>query len=84
MRVFESKTHSFIVKIWLEETDAPEGAKWRGHITHVPGNERRYIESLEEIDDFIVPYVKGMKASRSGWIRGWVEAHIRPRRKPGG
>ena len=83
MRVFESKTHSFIVKIWLEEADGSEGAKWRGHITHVPGDERRYIEQLEEIADFIAPYVEGMKASRTGWIRRWFEAQMGSRRKPG-
>jgi hypothetical protein len=84
MRVFESKTHSFIVKIWLEEPEGPGGAKWRGHITHVPGNERRYIEQLGEIADFIAPYVEGMKASSTGCIRRWLKAHMSPRRKQGG
>jgi hypothetical protein len=61
MRPFESKTHSFIVKIWLEQTATEAGrAKWRGHITHVPDGERRYVQNLDEISAFIDPYLEGM------------------------
>lgn len=57
----ESKIHSFIVKVWLEETAEEAGeAKWRGHITHIPGNERRYIEDVNDIAVFIAPYLEGM------------------------
>jgi len=53
--------HSFIVKVWLEETVDEEGqAKWRGHITHVSIGERRYLQRPSEITDFIVPYLKSM------------------------
>jgi hypothetical protein len=56
-----SKTHSFIIKIWLEETAEEAGrAKWRGHITHVPDGERRYLKSLHEISAFIAPHLEGM------------------------
>ena len=48
--------HSFIVKVWLEETVEEAGrAKWRGHITHVPGGERRYLQSLSGIATFVLP-----------------------------
>ena len=61
MRAFESKTHSFIVKIWLEETANDAGrVKWRGHITHVPDGERRYLQSTDEISAFIDLYLEGM------------------------
>lgn len=60
MDLLESKTHSFIVKIWLEETDATGRASWRGHIRHVANGEPHYLESLEEIADFITPYLKEM------------------------
>ena len=57
----ESEVHSFIVKIWLEETVEEAGrAKWRGHITHVLSGERRYLERLPEICDFIKPYLERM------------------------
>jgi len=61
MDLIESDIHSFIVKIWLEESAEEAGkAHWRGHITHVPDNRRRYLEDLEEIKTFIVPYLRKM------------------------
>ncbi len=65
---FESSTHSFIVKIWLEEA-AQEGDRpfWRGHITHVPSKERRYVEDLNGISDFIVLYLEELRSkARAG------------------
>ena len=59
--MFEANTHPFVVKVWLEETAAEAGrARWRGHITHVPSGERRYVEDLEEIDVFIASYLEEM------------------------
>lgn len=55
----ERDVHSFIVKVWLEESIEESGrAKWRGHITHVPSGERRYLQTLSAIGDFIVPYLE--------------------------
>ncbi len=63
----ESDTHSFIVRIWLEEPAAAgEPAVWRGHVTHVPGGERRYIQDLNEIAAFIVPYLASMGVDPGG------------------
>jgi hypothetical protein len=57
----ETTTHSFIVKIWLEETAEETGqARWRGHITHVPSGERRHLKDLGDITAFIVPYLERM------------------------
>ena len=57
----ELYTHSFIVKVWLEETVEEAGqAMWRGHVTHVPSGERRYIKDLNEIRAFIAPYLERM------------------------
>jgi hypothetical protein len=72
------QTHSFIVKIWLNETDEAHGAaQWTGHITHVPGGERRYLTELSEIPEFIVPYLKAMNARigprRKFWKRFFVQ-----------
>jgi len=59
----ESNTLSFIVKVWLEDRSNPHhAATWRGHITHVPSGARRYIKSLGEIIDFIVPYLEALRA----------------------
>ena len=61
MDLYEINTHPFIVKIWLEETVEEAGrAVWRGHITHVPTGERRYLKDLDEIAVFIAPYLEGM------------------------
>jgi hypothetical protein len=60
MPPFESTTHSFIIRIWLEEPAEAGRAKWRGHITHVPSGERHYVENLEDAVDFMLPYLTNM------------------------
>lgn len=61
MDLVETTTHSFIVKIWLEESVADTGrATWRGHITHVPSRERRYFDDLNDITLVIAPYLEAM------------------------
>jgi hypothetical protein len=65
----EETTHSFIVKIWLEKrAKASTRAIWRGHITHVPGGERRHIKHLEDIGQFIAPYLTSLGVELGG---GW-------------
>lgn len=55
----ETNIHSFIIRIWLEETaEETNQTKWRGHITHVPNNLRRHFESLDDIKHFIKPYLQ--------------------------
>ena len=74
MDSFEATTHPFIVKIWLEETAEEAGqAVWRGHITHVPSGERRYLQALDDICLFIAPYLEAMGArTGSRWrLRDW-------------
>lgn len=75
MGLYESGTHSFIVKIWLEET-ASESSKvlWRGHITHVVSEQRRYLQDLDEIEVFIRPYLKemGVAFGRDRCIWRWI------------
>ena len=78
---FESVTHSFVVRIWLEEDNR---AKWRGHITHVPSGTRQYVEQLADIVDFIGPYVDGMKLGKPGQSRRWWSPRRLLRRKNGG
>jgi hypothetical protein len=58
---FEQNSHSFIIRIWLEESvDETGQALWRGHITHVLNERRQYIQNLDEIIAFIKPYLKPM------------------------
>ncbi len=54
-------SHSFILKIWLEHTVEEAGqAEWRGHLTHVPDGQRRYIRSLAELASALAPYLEDM------------------------
>jgi hypothetical protein len=71
----EPNAHSFIVKIWLEETVEEAGlARWRGHITHVPSGERRYLKDLNDVLFFIAPYLEKMKVKLGFlWkVRKWL------------
>lgn len=74
----DSRVHSFIVKLWLEEAgDQPEAARWHGYITHVPSGERRYLQELGDIVTFVKPYVAEIgghtRHSRArSWFRSWT------------
>jgi hypothetical protein len=59
----EYERHSFVIKIWLEDSDdSSHQAKWRGQITHVGDQEKRYVESLHDITSFIRGYLIRMGA----------------------
>ena len=82
--LFEANTHPFILKIWLEETAEEAGrATWRGHITHVPSGERRYIQDLDGIAAFISPYLEEMGVRLgAGWrARRWLGHLLRQGRE---
>lgn len=72
----EDNTHSFIVKIWLEETAEEVGlARWRGYITHVPSGKRGYFKDLREVSLFLAPYLERMDV-RLGFlwkVRQWLQ-----------
>lgn len=68
----ETIVHSFVVKIWLEEANAQTGDLWRGHITHVPDNERHYFQTLAGLNAFIELYVTNMRASSTWGRRSWL------------
>jgi hypothetical protein len=76
MDPFESETHSFVVKIWLEEAEDAQGSPtWRGHITHVASNQRKYVEDLGGITKFISIYLEKMGVEvgeRWHGIKGWL------------
>jgi hypothetical protein len=57
----EPNVQSFIVKIWVEETTKEAGeAHWRGSITHVGSGVRKYVKSLDEITNCLLPYLREM------------------------
>jgi hypothetical protein len=52
---------SFVVRIWIEETAEEDGgALWRGHITHVASKKRGYLSDLDQLSQFIIPYLREM------------------------
>lgn len=72
----ELDTHSFVVKVWLEETAEGAGrAVWRGHITHVPSGERRYLKDLDGIGAFVASYLEemGVKFGIRWRVRRWIK-----------
>jgi hypothetical protein len=75
MDEIESTVQSFIVRVWVEER-AEEGSRgiWCGHITHVSDSRRRYLKSLDEIGDYIAPYLEamGVKLGTCWRIRHWL------------
>lgn len=59
----ETRIHSFVIRLWQEETaNDTNSTRWRGHITHIPGDERHYIQELDEIKQFILPYLTNKDA----------------------
>ena len=75
MDLNEAQTHSFIIRVWLEETIQETGqAVWRGHITHLPDGERRYVEDLNGIVCFIASYLKrmGVRTTRHWRLTRWL------------
>lgn len=64
--------HSFIVRIWREQTgERPDQGIWRGHITHVPSGRRRYLRSLDDIVVFIIDYIEPMNVKIALRWRLW-------------
>jgi hypothetical protein len=82
MKGVETSTHSFIVKIWLEETaEQSSAAKWRGCVTHVSSGTRRYVESLDAMASFIATYLEamGVRFGLIAQLKHWLLRRRGPR-----
>jgi hypothetical protein len=54
--------HSFIVRVWLEMSEAETDHEiWRGHIIHLPDYKRYYFSDLDQIAMFIAAQLKGQQ-----------------------
>ena len=76
MDSLDPDSQSFIVKVWVEDSPETGGqGVWRGHITHVPSHERRYLKNLSEIQDFIAPHLEemGIKLGMRWLLRRWLK-----------
>lgn len=72
----ESTSQSFIVKVWIEDrAEETDLGVWHGHITHVPSGKRQYLKNLDEIRDFIAPYLEemGVKLGMPWRMRRWLK-----------
>lgn len=79
MAQLENNTHSFIVKIWIEEiADDTSNVLWRGYITHVSSGARQYLKELSDIIDFVQTYLEAMGVRPSRWMK--VRLWLRKRR----
>ena len=79
MNSLEATSHPFVIRIWLEDSaEEARRATWRGHITHVPSGERRYLHDLDDMAAFVAPYLESMDIKLSLWwrVRQWVK-HLR-------
>jgi hypothetical protein len=75
MTSFEDNTHVFIVRVWLERREIEDAsAVWRGMIEHVPSRERRHFKGLDEMVDFVAPYLERMGVRfGTGWrVKKWL------------
>jgi hypothetical protein len=75
----DSHTHSFIIRIWIEElNDEGDQKAWRGHITHVPSGKRRYMKDFDDILAFILPYTELNNSNLSALllrVNQWLKQH---------
>lgn len=81
MDQLEGTSHPFVVRVWLEEiASKSRGATWRGHITHVPSGERRYLNNLDEATAFIARYLEEMGVKFGiGWrVKQWLKRQKLP------
>lgn len=61
MELYERNTCSFVVKVWVENSDnRTDSVLWRGYITHIASGRRQYFEKLSNVLVFIVPYLEVM------------------------
>jgi hypothetical protein len=75
MDTLEPDAQSFIVKVWVEDGNGEAGhSAWRGHITHVLTGKLHYIKNLDDISDFIAPYLEemGVKLGMRWRLRSWL------------
>lgn len=76
----ETSTHSFVIKIWLEETVAESGVGiWRGRITHVPDGENMLVTQMNDIPNFVAPYLETLgelPRARGQWLNHWRRCRL--------
>jgi len=76
LETYESNTHVFMFKIWLEErAEGCRKAKWRGYIIHLLSGSKQYINDFNDVIHFTFPYLENLNI-RIGWywrLPGWLK-----------
>jgi hypothetical protein len=75
MASIQPNTHSFIIKVWVNDVGQTKGRiVWQGRITHVPSGHLRHFVKVDEIASFVMPYLQqlGVKPTWSWRIRHWL------------
>lgn len=77
MDYLKESDHAFIIRIWQENRDIPNALpRWRGVIQHVMSGDQKVINKLDDILDFISPYLftKDLKLSKYERFKQWLKA----------
>jgi hypothetical protein len=57
--LFEPPSHTFLLRIWIEEIPQESGRLcWRGSITHFPDEDRRYVQTFDQVAAFIWDHIR--------------------------
>lgn len=64
MTVPQPDSHSFIVKVWVEDPaeEAGDIVLWRGHVTHVPSGDRCHFQDFDTMLAFIMARMQWLRA----------------------
>ncbi|MCA9976097.1 MAG: hypothetical protein KC413_10125 [Anaerolineales bacterium] len=66
----EPNTHSFILKVWLED-EVDDTKIWRGYLTHVASGQRVYFKNLLEMNNHLTPHLKRIGFPLPFWWRAY-------------
>jgi hypothetical protein len=68
-------SESFVIRLWIETSDGSgEAPTWRGHVTHVASDDKRYVDDLFEIPEVIAPHLvaMGISLGRFWRMKRWL------------
>lgn len=73
----EPEAQSFVIKLMLDTNqDRHSKRRWRGHISHVPSNERRNLKNLVDISNFVAEHLHSQGVDLGWWWRLKHDLHL--------
>jgi hypothetical protein len=82
VNLFEAKTQTFILRIWLEPREIKGAAESRrGVIEHIPSGERRYFTRIDEISGIIRHFLQlsGADLDERRSVFKWLKQIVLPK-----